>query len=51
METAAIDAELADLRRKLAKREDQAGFARNVEALRARISLLEAERAALEPTP
>jgi len=44
METAAVDAELADLRRKLSKREDQAGFARNVEALKARIAALEAER-------
>ena len=47
LDLAAIEAALADLRRKLAKRENQAGFARNVEALKNRIAELEAERAAL----
>lgn len=45
MDRAAIDAALEDLRRKLAKRRDTAGFARNVQALSERIAELEAERA------
>lgn len=45
MDPAALDAALDDLRRKLAKRRDQAGFARNIRALTDRIAELEAERA------
>ena len=48
MDLAEIDAALVDLRRKLSKRRDQAGYADNVAAVEARIAELEAERAALE---
>jgi hypothetical protein len=51
MDLAEIEAALEALRRKLGKRENQAGFARNVEALKAQIAALEAERAALETAP
>jgi hypothetical protein len=42
MDEAEIRAALAELRRKLAKREDQPGFAANAAALKARIAQLEA---------
>ncbi len=42
----AIEAALADLRRKAAKRRDVAGYAANLEVLQARIAALEAERVA-----
>ena len=45
-DTSTLDAELAELRRKIAKRRNVAGFAANVEMLEARIRQLEAERAA-----
>lgn len=38
---------LADLRRKVAKRRDIAGYAANLEAMEARIAALEARRVAL----
>lgn len=41
-----IDAALAQLRRKAAKRRDVAGYGANVEALDAAIAALEAQRAA-----
>jgi len=41
-----LDAMLADLRRKAAKRRDVAGYAANLEALEARIADLEARRIA-----
>ncbi len=47
MDLAALEAALADLRRKLAKRTDAPGYAANVIAVRARIAQLETERAAL----
>ena len=47
MDLAAVEAALAELRRKLSKREDQPGFARNVEALKSRIAELEDERTVL----
>lgn len=47
MDAAALSAALDDLRRKLAKRRNQAGFARNVQALETRIAELQADRAVL----
>lgn len=44
-ERAAKAAQLADLRRKLAKRTDEPGFAANVADLEAKIASLEAELA------
>jgi hypothetical protein len=41
-----LDAALADLRRKAAKRRDTAGYAANVAELETRIAALEARRAA-----
>jgi hypothetical protein len=40
-ERAALEAELADLQRKLAKRQDEPGFAANVAAIKARIAVIE----------
>jgi hypothetical protein len=47
MDAAALSAALDDLRRKLAKRRNQAGFAGNVQALETRIAELQADRAVL----
>lgn len=41
-----VDAILADLRLKVSKRRDVAGYAANVAALQARIAVLEAQRSA-----
>lgn len=41
-----LDAMLADLRRRAAKRRDVAGYVANIEALEARIAALAAQRAA-----
>lgn len=41
-ERAALEAELADLKRKLKRREGQAGYGANVIAIRARIAEIEA---------
>ena len=41
----ALETQLADLKRKLAKREDQPGFAANVAEIRVAIAALEAELA------
>jgi cell division protein FtsB len=46
-DVSALDAALAELRRKAAKRRDVAGYGANVEALNARIADLEAQRAAV----
>ncbi len=42
-----LDAALADLRRKAAKRRDTAGYGANVAMLEAKIAELEAQRAAV----
>jgi hypothetical protein len=44
-----VEAILADLRLKVRKRRDVAGYAANVAALQARIAMLEAQRAADVP--
>lgn len=48
-ERAALEAELAVLRRKVDKRRDEPGFAANVRALDARIAEIEALLAVVEP--
>jgi cell fate (sporulation/competence/biofilm development) regulator YlbF (YheA/YmcA/DUF963 family) len=43
MDREALEAELTDLRRKLHKRQNVPGFAKNAEAIQARIAEIEAE--------